>query len=89
MAMRAAGATIRQLLVWGCLEDALTRYVLLAFEPVTNKRVQRVVGKLVCCCRPAQWSHLFLAGPIAHTGHDGYSTHQQNCFVPYRGHCGL
>ena len=48
------------------LEDALSRYVLMASRPVTRKSVQRVVGKLIWACRPSHWSNLFLAGPIAH-----------------------
>ena len=48
------------------LEDALSRYMLMASKPVTRKSVQRVVGKLIWACRPSHWSNLFLAGPIAH-----------------------
>ena len=48
------------------LEDALTRYVLMASRPVMRKSVQRVVGKLIWACKPSHWSNLFLAGPIAH-----------------------
>ena len=44
------------------LEDALSRYVLMASRPVTQKSVQRVVGKLIWACRPSHWSNQFLAG---------------------------
>ena len=47
------------------LEDALSRYVLMASRPVTRKSVQRVVGKLISTCRPSHWSHLFMRGPMA------------------------